>query len=355
MLRIADFLARDFVAADPDSAGTLFLEMLVSGRAVVGMQANRFMGMLTLKDVVLKPGRMVVDLLTSRQLLDSSDEAFPVLLRMYENDIDFLPVGTNGVFEGVISRRALSLAHLRLMKPVAAADDLVKRLESDLALKNRLIAIVSHDINNMFNQVLGGLELLDKKLFMRDDMERRILQLARQSAQQVHSTLEGMLLWSRLASGAVLFQPQVLSLKDILNAVVNQFELACSVKEIQIRSQLRHEMNIRADRNMLNCILLNLVYNAIKFTPSGGSIRLDAGRKGDLIEISVADTGLGMTLTQKEEVFQEGKTTAGTLNEQGAGIGLVICRDFVERHDGQMHVESEQGKGTRVVISFPDR
>jgi signal transduction histidine kinase len=105
---------------------------------------------------------------------------------------------------------------------------------------------------------------------------------------------------------------------------------------------------------MLSCILLNLVYNAIKFTPSGGTIWLDAKIENEKTEIVVVDSGLGMSLKQKDELFRHPKATAGTFNELGTGIGLIICKDFVDKHMGNINIESEPGRGTRVMISIPN-
>lgn len=116
---------------------------------------------------------------------------------------------------------------------------------------------------------------------------------------------------------------------------------------------LNADVEIYADRNMLSCILLNLVYNAIKFTTAGGEIWLDAKQGEGKTEIVIVDSGLGMSLQQKDQLFTEGHSVSGTLNEIGAGIGLIICKEFVEKHNGTIEVESEQGKGTRVRVAFP--
>jgi two-component system, sensor histidine kinase and response regulator len=203
-------------------------------------------------------------------------------------------------------------------------------------------------------QVLGSLELLDHKLKGTDDIRAQtILRLARRSAEQVNSTFEGMLLWAKLSTGQLPFKPADLSLKAQLDRTVEQLHLPGNIKRINIKNSLESDLRVYADPNMLSCILLNLVYNAIKFTPVGGEVVLSATHTENETEITISDNGKGVGSEHKATLFSGSMTNAGTNNETGTGIGLVICKDFVVKHRGRIEVESEVGNGTKVRVSLP--
>lgn len=354
MRRAGDFIIRDFVVAAPGSAAAVFRENLINGDAVVVFKEDAYLGVFTQRDLLRNPEARIIDALSPKPMVDSSSEILPVILSMCENDFEFLPVAKSGVFEGVVSKKRLCREYFaKPLEPDCEAS-IIPKLKDELASKDRFMSILSHDMRNMFNQVLGSIEMLENKVIsLQDRSAQAIIQLTKQSAEQVHLTFEGMLLWSRFASGATSFNPGLLVLNEIIAHAVKQFHMAANVKGIGIKSWLKHEINIYGDANMLGCILRNLIYNAIKFTHAGGEVWLDAVDQGDDIRITVGDNGIGMTVQQKNEIFREGMSAPGTLNEMGAGIGLVICKEFVEAHNGRIEVESEPGVGSSIVVVIP--
>lgn len=353
-MKLNNHLLQNYEVASPYQETHVFKQSILNGDPVVVKDEGKFLGIITLKDIAVRQQQLIIDSFSDKPNFQTHDDSLSVLLFMCHNNYDFLAAMEGNEFRGVISRNKLVLDYLNANYELTALHDRVLELKKEIFLKNKFLAIIGHDIKNLFTQVLSSLELLDQKLQPFKEIKMQAaLRLARKSAEQVNSAFEGMLLWARLGTGQLPFQPQELLLNDYINKVVNQFQLAGNVKSIRIRSCLNTPLSVFADPNMLGCIMLNLVYNAIKFTPSGGEIWLNAVSDNTATEIVVVDSGLGMSLQQKNELFSGGKSTAGTANEVGAGIGLAICKDFVEKHRGSLEFASESGNGTRVIVTFP--
>lgn len=349
---IRAFIIEDFVIAEAGLTADRFLEPLVAGAPVVVMDSGRFSGILTMEDVVRNPKARVEDAVSPKPMINASDALFPVLVSMVAGNFNFLPVSEVRLFKGVISRMALWNAYLQAERHHVEGDAVVQ-LRRELASRDQFVSIVSHDIGNLFNQVLGGLELVERGVTAAaGDRMYRALRLTRASAEQVQSTLQEMLLWSRL-NPAAAFTPEWVSLQRAFAHTVDQVRLAADLKGIEVVSLLDRELQIWADRNMLACILRNVAYNAVKFTGKNGRVWLDAREREAGVDILVGDSGVGMSDEMKAQLFKAGISAPGTQQEIGSGIGLVICKDFVERHHGEIRVHSEPGKGTQVIISLP--
>ncbi len=350
---VQDYIIRDYVIADPYQGAASFKEALLNDNPVIVMENKSFIGILTLNDLIERPHILVVDSMLPKPVIESKSDIFPVLLSMCQNNFDFLPVSSSGVFEGVICKKSLLHEFLNNMNDMLSGKGDFRDLKNELIFKDRLLAIIGHDLKNMFNQVLGSLELLDIKLQnLEEPKVQAVLRLARRSTEQIYSTFEGILNWARMDTGS--FNPELISLNVQLDKAVDQFQLAGNLKSVAIRNLLIQDLVIYADRHMLFSILLNLIYNAIKFTPNGGEITLDAIAVDNNIEIVVADSGVGLSLQQQEQLFKSNNSQCGTQNELGTGIGLAICKDLVEKHKGNIHIESKVGQGTRVIISMPN-
>lgn len=238
--------------------------------------------------------------------------------------------------------------------PTGAADELVAQLQKELYHNKRLLSILSHDLKNLFNQVLGGLEVLEgycPHIGGGEDQASKLFKLTRSSAEEVNTTFKSMLLWAKSGSGQLPFRPEVLSLKGQFDKVIDQFQLAANLKKIIVRNTVEENVEVFGDRNMLNCILLNLVGNAIKFTIPGGTVTLGGRCFNDHSEIHVTDSGKGIRVKASEELL-EVKALDAT-NEAQVGIGLIICRDFVRTHGGKMEIINDHAAGTRIVVALP--
>ena len=162
-------------------------------------------------------------------------------------------------------------------------------------------------------------------------------------------------MWARTQQGKIPYKPQILSFRDIC---INIFEILspnANAKNITINYSAPDEINIFADIDMLKTVLRNLVSNAIKFTNNGGVININAVENSGNVTISVSDNGIGINPDNLAKLFDitEVITTKGTAKETGTGLGLLICKEFVEKHGGEIWVESEVGKGSDFKFTLP--
>jgi two-component system sensor histidine kinase/response regulator len=164
-----------------------------------------------------------------------------------------------------------------------------------------------------------------------------------------------MIYWARSQSGKIPYEPQNLRLADICKDIVENLELNADTKNITINHFVTDEMNIFADIDMLKTILRNLISNAIKFTNIGGQINIRCEQTNSKITISVSDNGVGIAAEVIDKLFEISHihTTKGTSNESGTGLGLLLCKEFVEKHGGEIWAESEEGKGSTFYFTIP--
>jgi PAS domain S-box-containing protein len=212
--------------------------------------------------------------------------------------------------------------------------------------KNRFISILGHDLKSPFNTILGFLNLLIKNVRKYDiDKIENQINMINTSAKNTYSLLEDILMWVRANSGKIPYKPQKLIFATICNEVIATMKLTANTKNIEINCFANNDLIILADNDMLKTVLRNLISNAIKFTNTGGTITINAEQNPSEITVSVADNGVGMTPAEINKLFDVAQihTTSGTANESGTGLGLLLCKEFVEKHGGKIWVESEPG------------
>jgi signal transduction histidine kinase len=229
--------------------------------------------------------------------------------------------------------------------------DEVNRLNND---KDRFITILAHDLKNPFSSILGFLKLLIKNIDNYDvDKIAEQLNIINNSAIITYNLLEDILLWARVQSGKLPFVPEKLNFLEVCGKVIENFRL--NDKNIIINHFAPQEIEFYADINMFKTILRNLLSNAIKFTENGGEINIYGEQNKSEILVSVSDTGIGIDpeILTKLFDFKQMTTSSGTLGEQGTGLGLLLCKEFVEKHHGKIWVESEVGKGSEFKFTMP--
>lgn len=229
-------------------------------------------------------------------------------------------------------------------------------LKQVIETKDKFISIIAHDLRGPFNSIIGFLELLETRYEEFTDLERKEnISLIHENASTALNLLENLLQWAKSQTSTIAFQPVRLKLSFILNSVHDTFKLALSQKSLTLKISIPDEIEILADANMLMSIFRNLISNAIKFSSQGGMIAIDAQEIQHQIEITVSDQGTGMSKETIGKLFKVGEDVSmpGTYNEKGSGLGLILCKDFVERHKGSISVESELGKGSKFIIRIP--
>lgn len=232
------------------------------------------------------------------------------------------------------------------------------RLNDLIATKDKFFSIIAHDLRIPFNGILGFLDLLDNQYEEIEDSEKRkFIRLIAENAQNTLTLLENLLEWSKSQTGKHSFQPTNQKLKPIIDNVVGTLTPVLNLKNLALNSIVPDDLEIFADNRMLMTILHNLISNAIKYSYSEGTIEIIALPKNDEIEITVSDIGIGMSEEFSRTLFRidEHFSTPGTSNEKGSGLGLILCKDFIEMHNGKIWVESKPEKGSRFIFTIPNR
>lgn len=232
-----------------------------------------------------------------------------------------------------------------------------EQLQKINAEKDKFFSIIAHDLRSPFNQFLGFTQILTGSLhsFSLVDLEE-IAKNLRNSALNLYTLLENLLEWSGMQRGHVIFKPIQFNL---LNQVIYSVDLISDharKKEITININIPEKLEIIADSQMFNSIIRNLVSNAIKFTHRGGYIQISATDENNgLVEIEIKDSGIGMSEELLNKLFKiyERSNREGTNGEQSTGLGLLLCKEFIDKHHGNISVISEEGKGSIFSITLP--
>lgn len=238
-------------------------------------------------------------------------------------------------------------------KAIREIGDKLFHLNAD---KDRFISILSHDLRSPFNALLGLSEVLKEDVRKLDiNGIENIANDINTTAQRTYNLLEDILTWARAQQGKISFEPQILSFAEICIDIHKTLNLAANAKNITLDYLKADHIYVFADINMLKTILRNLVSNAIKFTNNGGTINISAIQSDSDITISVSDNGIGIPPDSLAKLFDisEVLSTKGTADETGTGLGLLLCKEFVEKHGGRIWVESEVGKGSEFKFTLP--
>ena len=222
--------------------------------------------------------------------------------------------------------------------------------------KDKFFSIIAHDLKNPFSSIIGISEILKEEIKSGDaaTMEN-YAGLINTSAVQTYRLLENLLEWANSQRGNISFNPVQINLSQLFNEefiVLNEMAIG---KNIELKSFLADNLTIIADKNMIKTILRNLISNAIKFTYKNGKVEVRAMVDDRNVEISVSDSGIGMTKETMAKLFRldANLSTRGTEDEKGTGLGLFLCKEFVEKHGGKIQVESESGKGSIFKFILP--
>ncbi|GET22474.1 ATP-binding protein [Prolixibacter denitrificans] len=237
----------------------------------------------------------------------------------------------------------------------------IKRMNEELLISNaekdKFFSIIAHDLRSPFNSFLGLTQVMAENLQDLTMEEIRKFSLTmRDSVSHLYRLLENLLQWSRMQQGMILFNPEIIPLCSIIIDSLDILAEPAQAKEIEITCAIPNNLEVFADVNVVQTIIRNLVSNAIKFTPRGGKVDITANLLPDrFIEISVADTGIGMDREMLDKLFRlDGKVNReGTEGETSTGLGLILCKEFIEKQGGKLWVESEVGKGSVFYFTLP--
>ncbi|MCX6307941.1 MAG: ATP-binding protein, partial [Bacteroidia bacterium] len=230
------------------------------------------------------------------------------------------------------------------------------RLQELNATKDKFFSIIAHDLRSPFNNVIGFSDLLTKKIEEKDfEGVEKYAGIIQNSSQKAMDLLMNLLEWSRSQTGRMVFTPEQVDLVDLMNQSAELFIGAAEQKSISIATEAPSVLRAFADKTMMSTILRNLISNAIKFTHPGGHIVISAQQLPDELIIGVSDNGVGITKDTIDHLFQidQSHSTLGTNSEKGTGLGLILCKEFIEKHGGKIWVESMENQGSNFQFSIP--
>ena len=246
---------------------------------------------------------------------------------------------------------------LQIIQKTRDIGEYAKSLEILNATKNKFFSIISHDLRNPFAGMIGIIDLLKNnyKEFENERIED-LLGILYDSTKQTHSLLENLLIWSQCQTGRIKYEPRDIELKNMAENCTTIVKFQSQNKSITIVNNIPESMIIRGDSYQITTILLNLLTNAVKYTPKNGTITISAKAKDQHYEISIMDTGIGMKKELIEKLFRieaNIPSTPGTENEMGTGLGLILTKEFITKHGGTINVKSQPGKGTTISFTIP--
>ena len=231
-----------------------------------------------------------------------------------------------------------------------------KKLEEENANKDKFFAIISHDLKAPFGALLGIAQMLEESY---DEMEtneiKEMIHIARRSATNIYELLDGLLEWSRAKSGRMDFSPSTMDIKEVTNQAIEILTHNAKRKNITLSCNIKNESFVFADEIMVLTVIRNLIANAIKFTSKNGWVVVSSEIKETEMEISVLDNGIGISPEDIKKLFriEIHHTTIGTSNETGTGVGLILCKELVNKNGGKIWVESELEKGSNFKFTLP--
>ncbi|MCD6178446.1 MAG: tetratricopeptide repeat-containing sensor histidine kinase [Bacteroidales bacterium] len=231
-----------------------------------------------------------------------------------------------------------------------------EKLKEANTTKEQFLSIIGHDLKNPFNSVLGLSNLIIDQWKSLDDEERfQISNEINSSSQSIYELLDNLLIWSRTQSSNIIKSPEFFDLNEAIKDVFEIFKNQAKFKNINVRLELKGQKNVYADSNMIGTVIRNLLSNALKFTHENGQIVILTQQKDDMVEFSISDNGKGILPDDLKRIFEDKghKTTKGTANETGSGLGLLLAKDFIQQNNGLIWVESKPGKGSLFTFTLP--
>ncbi len=224
------------------------------------------------------------------------------------------------------------------------------------AAKDKFFSIISHDLIGAFSTIFSFVKMMKKN--RKNLSEEKITMLYEElsgTTESSYKLLDNLLQWARSQTGKIQLNKEKLTLQVLVHEMFEFTGFQAAQKKINLESEIQSSDTAFGDKNMVQTVIRNLITNAIKFTPQHGKIIVRTEKKDDHIQLSISDTGVGINQEKIDKLFRIDTqvTSKGTENEKGSGLGLILCKEFVERNGGEIWVESEIGKGTTIRFTLP--
>ncbi len=255
--------------------------------------------------------------------------------------------------EDITLQKALNEKIEKQQKELEASEKQLRELN---AAKDRFFSIIGHDLKNPFNTLLGFSTLLsDNYKYLDDEKKLEYIGYIRNSSEQGLQLLINLLDWARSQTNKIEISPSNINPAELTDNVFALVDAFAARKQITLINEIPANITAYADKEMINTVLRNLVSNAIKYTPINGSVNIKALHEEDEIKITVTDTGVGMDSGKLQKLFRldQNLSTPGTEKEKGTGLGLILCKEFIEKNHGKIWAESSPGQGSSFIFTLP--
>ena len=264
-------------------------------------------------------------------------------------------LGVVGMARDVTLTKKLERENYIALESLRKSEDELRKTNTE---KDKFFSIIAHDLRNPFTGFVGLTRIMDEELSNLSMEELKDLaSTMKNSAANLFRLLENLLQWSRIQQGLIPFNPEKIELFGVVDEEIKMIEEVADNKKIEIFNEIVPGMLVFSDSNILQTVIRNLLSNAVKFTPKGGQVNLSAKPvENQRIEFSITDTGIGMNENMVENLFRVDIQTnrEGTEGEPSTGLGLLLCKEFIEKNGGNIRVESKVGKGSTFIFTIPD-
>lgn len=252
--------------------------------------------------------------------------------------------------------RARIQTHLELASAKQKIEDQANKLAKDNQLLNQMFSIIGHDLRSPLSAIKMQLDFILRGIIdpKAEDFKSTTVESLSLTSSEAFSLLDNLLGWAKSETGVLTTIKEEVDVRTIVEQTARLQQLGFTNKRISFRQEIPEQATVLADFNMLKTVLVNLVSNAIKFTSIGGTIMVSAEEHKAHWKISITDDGVGMKKSQLEKVLNPNFhfSKKGTENEEGTGLGLILCQDFLKKNDSELHIESEKGKGSTFSFSL---
>jgi signal transduction histidine kinase len=231
-----------------------------------------------------------------------------------------------------------------------------KHLKEINLTKDRFFSLIAHDLKNPFNALMGFSELLyNNYTDYTQEESKELIKIIYDSSQNLYKLLDNLLQWSRSQLGSIMYSPELFPLHNVVKEEVEMLKPLANKKNVKITLRIEEFMIVWADKNLVAVVVRNLVSNAIKFSSNDDKILIAATEHENHVEISISDTGVGINKEDQDKLFRldTSFTSRGTADEKGTGLGLLLCKEFVEKNGGTIWVESNEQKGSTFKFTLP--
>jgi signal transduction histidine kinase len=226
------------------------------------------------------------------------------------------------------------------------------------ASKDKFFSIVAHDLRNPIAGFLNLTDVLATNFnVFSEDESKEFITVMNEASKQLYNLLENLLQWSRSQTGSIKYEPQYISAKKMIDETIDALLVNIENKKLKVNIKVDEKLIAFVDENMITTVIRNLISNAIKFSTQSGVINIRAEQNKNSIVLSIIDNGVGMTIENKNKLFKidQHLTTPGTSDEKGSGLGLILCKEFIDKNGGNIWVESELNKGSSFSFSIPNK